>query len=235
MATATRLAAVLAAMLLAVQPFSRLIAQEVGHDPTHSPYHDVPRGGGPLFTMGYLSGGRGVVGVGPSSGMTWGLRWNARIGGMTTLVANLAYAQTNRFVVNPADSAATRTTGPFNSPTALFDVGLQFALSGGKTWHNLSPYLGTALGLAMQTSAPPDSSGYRFGTKLTLSPLIGAQWLPARRLTVQGDLRLVFWRLNYPLSYKQPGADSTRVLALNAPENQWTRHAYVSIGVGWTF
>jgi hypothetical protein len=232
---ATRLAVVLAAVVLAVQPSSRLAAQEVGHDPTHSPYHDVPRGGGPLFTMGYLSGSRGVVGVGPSSGTVWGLRWNARVGGMTTLVANLAYAQTNRFVVNPADSAKYQKKGPFDSPTAMVDLGLQFALTGGKTWHGVSPYLGTALGFAMQTSAPRDSSGYKFGTKLTLAPLIGAQWLPARRLTVQADLRLVFWKLTYPLSYNQIAADSTRVLALNAASSQWTRHPYVSIGVGWTF
>jgi hypothetical protein len=231
----TRFATVLAVVLLAVYPTSRLAAQEVGHDPTHSPYHDVPRGGGPLFTMGYVGGNRGLVGVGPSSGMAWGLRWNARIGGMTTLVANLAYAQTNRFVVHPADSTKYRTQGPFDSPTALVDLGLQFALTGGKSWHGVSPYLGTALGFALQTSAPRDSSGYRFGTKITLSPLIGAQWLPARRVTVQADLRLVFWKLSYPLSYKQIAADSTRVLALNSAESQWTRHPYVSIGVGWTF
>jgi len=228
----TRLTTVLVGVVLAT---SRLAAQEVGHDPTHSPYHDVPRGGGPLLTFGYLSGSRGIAGVGPSSGPVWGLRWNARVGGMTTLVANLGYAQTDRFVVDPTDSAKYRTTGPFSSPTAMADLGLQFALSGGKTWHGLSPYLGTALGFAIQTSAPRDSSGYRFGTKFTLAPLIGTQWLPTRRVTVQADVRLVFWKLNYPLSYKQPGADSTRVLALGAAESQWTRHPYVSIGVGWTF
>lgn len=227
----TRFATVFVGAVLAA---SRLAAQ-VGHDPTQSPYHDVPRGGGPLLTVGYLSGGRGVVGVGPSAGTVWGLRWNARVGGMTTLVANLGYATTNRFVVNPADSAQSRKTGPFDSPTAMVDLGLQFALTGGKTWRRVSPYLGAALGLAMQTSAPRDSSGYRFGTKFTLSPLVGVQWLPARRLTVQGDVRLVFWRLTYPLSYKQPGADSTRVLPLTATDNQWTRHPYVSLGVGWTF
>jgi hypothetical protein len=231
----TRWTTVLTGLLLAVYPSSRLAAQEVGHDPTHSPYHDIPRGGGPLFTMGYLSGTRGRVGVGPSSGAVWGLRWNARVGGMTTLVANLAYAQTNRFVVNPADSAKDQKTGPFASPTAMVDLGLQFALTGGKTWHGVSPYLGTALGFAMQTAAPRDSSNYKFGTKLTLSPLIGMQWLPARRVTVQADLRLVFWKLNYPISYKQIAADSTRVLPLDAAESQWTRHPYVSIGVGWTF
>lgn len=230
-----RVAAVVVGTVLAVQSSSRLAAQAVGHDPTHSPYHDVPRGGGPFFTVGYLSGNRGIVGVGPSGGTTWGLRWNARVGGMTTLVANLAYSQTTRFVVNPADSAAKRTSGPFDSPTAMADIGLQFALTGGKTWHGLSPYLGTALGLAIQTAAPQDSSGYRFGTKFVLVPLVGAQWLPTRRVTVQADLRFVFWKLNYPLSYKQPGADGTRVLALDATESQWTRHPYVSVGVGWTF
>jgi hypothetical protein len=228
----TRLATVLVGALLAT---SHLTAQDVGHDPTHSPYHDIPHGGGPLFTVGYVGGSRGFVGVGPSSGMVWGLRWNARLGGMTTLAANLAYAQTNRFVVNPADSVKYQKKGPFDSPTALVDVGLQFALTGGKTWHGVAPYLGTALGLALQTSPPRDSSGYKFGTKLTLSPLIGAQWLPGRRVTVQADLRLVFWKLNYPLSYNQIAADSTRVLALNSATSQWTRHPYVSIGVGWIF
>src|SRR6266566_5464 len=115
-----RQATVFAMALLSVLPsFRRLSAQEVGHDPTHSPYHDVPRGAGPLFTMGYLSGNRGVVGVGPSSGAVFGLRWNTRIGGMTTLVGNLAYAQTDRFVVHPADSAKYQKTGPFDSPTAM--------------------------------------------------------------------------------------------------------------------
>src|SRR5258708_27322788 len=97
----TRLATVLVGVLLAT---SRLAAQDVGHDPTHSPYHDIPHGGGPLFTVGYVSGSRGEEGVGPSSGMGWGVRWDARLGGITTRVANLAYPQTHPFQANPSDS-----------------------------------------------------------------------------------------------------------------------------------
>src|SRR6266576_2109198 len=137
------LALVGAGVLLTASPPARLPAQEVGHDPTHSPYHDVPRGGGPLFTMGYLSGHRGVVGVGPSSGTVWGLRWHARVGGMTTLVGNLAYAQTNRFVVNPAeDRKSTRlNSSHVELSYAVFCLQKKKIIPGEAATRNHDPFL----------------------------------------------------------------------------------------------
>jgi hypothetical protein len=52
---------------------------------------------------------------------------------------------------------------------------------------------------------------------------------------VRGDFRLVLWKLKYPVSYKVPASDSSRVLPLTAALSEWTAHPWATIGVGWTF
>jgi len=55
-------------------------------------------------------------------------------------------------------------------------------------------------------------------------------------VSVRTDFRLVLWRLNYPLGYKQPSTiDGSRVLPLEAPLTEWTAHPWITIGLGWTF
>jgi hypothetical protein len=224
----------LAAVFLSACPTVRLSAQ-VGSPPNNSPFQDLPRGNPFVLSFGYLSGERGSVPVGPSNGATIGLRYPVQVGGPTSVVFSLIYANTDRFVVDPTDSAAKRRTGPFSSPVLMTDIGLRIALTGAKTWHGVSPYIGAALGLAFAVSPPKDPSGYDYGTKFTIAPETGIRWLPMRRMCVDLNARLIDWRLHYPLSYKQPGADSTRVLQLDASETEWTRHPWVSLGVGWTF
>src|SRR5439155_98207 len=83
--------------------------------------------------------------------------------------------------------------------------------------------------------SPGGPGGYDFGTKLTVGPGAGLRWYPARRLSVRTDFRLVLWRLKYPLGYKQPSPDGSRVLSLDAPLTEWTAHPWITIGLGWTF
>src|SRR3989442_1423843 len=141
--------AVGALVWLSVVASYNVTAAQVGHEPSHSPYHDVRRGGVVVLAFGYLGGSRGSV-----------------------------------------------------------------AISG---------------------TSPRDSSGYRFGSKFTIAPNAGLRWYPARRLSVRGDFRLVLWKLNYPVSYKQPASDGSRVLPLTASFTDWTAHPWATIGVGWTF
>ncbi|MBI1967544.1 MAG: hypothetical protein HYS40_06110 [Gemmatimonadetes bacterium] len=210
---------------------------QVGHDPAASPFQDIRRGGGPMFRIGFLGGERGDVGVGQSSGVTYGLRYEAAVGGPTVLTAGFAYALTDRFAVDPLKDSLTRKSGPYADDLLLADVGLQFQLTGAKTWHGIAPYLGAAVGLAVSNGYPTaDSSGYRFGTKFTIAPGAGVRWYPIRRLTVSADLRAIFWKLRYPASFRVPSpVDSSRVLRLNAPDADWTTHPWISIGVGWIF
>src|SRR2546429_10022084 len=50
------------------------VSAQVGYEPGHSPYHDMPRGAVWALNVGHLGGSRGAVGVGPSDGLTGGLR-----------------------------------------------------------------------------------------------------------------------------------------------------------------
>lgn len=231
----TRCAAIIAAAALLAGARPDRLGAQVGHDPSSSPYHDVPPGNAGVVAFGYLAGSRGKVGVGPSNGATGGLRYEFTLGAIAVSLG-LAYAQTTRFVVDPTRDAQTRTSGPFGARVVLADAGLQLVLTGRKTWRGFAPYIGGALGVAANPGPPHDTSGYDFGTKLTLAPDAGLRWYPARRLSVRGDVRLVLWKLSYPVSYRLPNQfDNTRVLSLSDPLSEWTAHPWVTIGVGWIF
>jgi len=222
------------ALFLSVGPTVRLSGQ-VGYDPSHSPFRDVRRGAGVRFATGYLAGGRGTVPVGLSGGQTFGVRFETSLSRVVSFTAGVAYGQTTRFIVFPYDSAAKRTKGPFDSHVVLTDLGLQLSLTGAKTFHGLMPYLGGSLGLAFGHDLRADTSGYRFGSKLTIAPGVGVRWYPARRISVQADARAVFWKLSYPITYKDLAADGSRVRMVAASESEWTTHSWLSLGVGWTF
>src|SRR5256886_12371046 len=211
------------------------VSAQVGHEPGQSPYHDVPRGGVGVLTFGYLSGSRGSVGVGLSDGKTGGIRYEVLVGAIGAS-PGLAYGRTNRYVVNPFRDTLSRKTGPSNNDVVLADAGLQLVLTGRKTWRGFAPYVGGALGVAIGSTSPRDSGGYKFGTKFTLAPNAGLRWYPARRLSVRGDFRLVLWKLNYPLQYKAGDpTDHVPILAPSAALTEWTAHPWATIGVGWTF
>jgi hypothetical protein len=222
------------AVFLTARPAGRLSAQ-VGYDPSHSPFRDVRRGVGVRFATGYLSGGRGTVPVGLSGGPTFGVRFETSLSRVVAFTAGVAYGQTTRFIVFPYDSAAKRTKGPFDSHVVLTDLGLQLSLTGAKTFHGLLPYVGASTGLAFGRDLRADTSGYRFGSKLTIAPGVGVRWYPARRVSVQADTRALFWKLNYPITYKDLAADGSRVLKVTATQSEWTTHSWISLGVGWTF
>src|SRR6266516_4083637 len=186
-----------------------VVAAQVGYEPGHSPYHDIPRGAVWALSVGHLGGSRGSVEVGPSDGLTGALRYEVPFGAVGASLG-LAYARTSRFVEDyTKDSTSRRSPGPFN---------------------------GGALGVAIGSALAQDTSGYRFGTKITLAPNAGVRWYPTRRISVRGDFRLVLWKLHYPLSYKVPNKiDNSTVLPATAPLDQWTAHPWATIGVGWIF
>src|SRR5437879_13346613 len=72
---------------------------QVGYDPAHSPYHDLPRGGAVAVSVGYLSGGRGDVGVGLSDGPTADLRYELTFGALRDS-PGVALERRNTVVVN---------------------------------------------------------------------------------------------------------------------------------------
>ena len=192
--------------------------------------------GASLFVgVGYVSGGRGIVGVGPSKGRAWSARYERPFSRILSATLGVGYAQASRFVADPAKDSASHISGPFDQALYVVDVGVQFLLTGAKTWRGFAPFLGVSGGVAISGTPPTDSSGYRFGNRATFGPQVGVRWYPARRISVRADMRLLFWKLTYPLAYKQPSPDGSRVLPLGGAESEWTRHPWITVGVGWTF
>jgi len=225
-----------AVVWLSVLASYNAVAAQVGHDPGHSPYHDIPKGAAWVATFGYLSGSRGSVDVGPSDGMTAGLRYEVPLGAIGASLG-VAYARTTSFVMDASTTtdSLSRRSGPYDAGVVLVDAGLQLALAGRKSWHGLAPHIGGALGVAVGQRIAKDSSGYKFGTKITLAPNAGFRWYPARRLSLRGDFRLELWKLSYPLSYKQQNFQGSRILDVNASLTEWTAHPWGTIGLGWIF
>ena len=225
-----------AVVWLSVVASYNVTAAQVGYDPAHSPYHDIPRGAVWALSVGHLGGSRGDVGVGPADGLTGALRYEVPFGAVGASLG-LAYARTSRFVQDYTKDSTSRRSGQlFNDPVVLADAGLQLVLTGRKTWHRFAPFIGGALGVAIGSVLAQDTSGYRFGTKITLAPNAGVRWYPTRRISVRGDVRLLFWKLHYPLSFKVPNnIDHSTILPSTAPYDQWTAHPWATIGVGWIF
>ena len=114
--------ATVALVWLGVVASWNVCAAQVGHEPGQSPYRDIRRGGVVVFGVGYLGGSRGRVGVGMSDGITWNVHYDASLGGPVSAALGLAYAQTTRYIVDPAQGAATRTQGPVDSDVILADA-----------------------------------------------------------------------------------------------------------------
>ena len=141
------------AVVLSVSPTVRLSGQ-VGHDPGHSPYHDIRRGSGPRLVLGYLSGDRGTVPVSITDGVTFGVRYEAWMGKSMSFTAGLAYGQTSRLIVDPFKDDSVRKSGPIDDDVILADLGLQLSLTGAKTFHGFAPFVTTSLGLAFGSRLP---------------------------------------------------------------------------------
>jgi hypothetical protein len=228
-------AAILAGAVLPAYPAARLSAQ-VGYPPDGSPYRDLKRGRTLILGAGYLTGGRGVVGVGPSNGRIASARFEVPFGqSSVAFFLGAAYGQMSRFVADPTKDSAAHISGPVNTNVTIVEGGLHLMLSGDKMWHAFAPYVGFSGGGIVATDPPADSSGYRFRVKGIFGPELGLRWYLGRRIAVRTDARLVFWQLYYPPNYKQPSPDGSRVLQVGAADKQWTRHPWISIGLGWTF
>jgi hypothetical protein len=223
-----------AGVLLAAYPANRLSAQ-VGHPPDQSPYRDFKRGRTLILTGGYVTGGQGALGVGPSDGSIASLRFEVPFGKPLAFFVGGAYGQMSRLVADPKKDSAAHFSGPVHTNVGLIEGGAQLRLSGTKTWHGLAPVIGISGGVIFASDPAADTSGYRFRAKGTFGPEFELHWYLGRRLAIRTNARLMFWQLTYPLAYKQPSPDGSRVQQIGAADKEWTRHPWISVGLGWTF
>ncbi len=220
-----------AAACLAVFQTTTAMAQ-VGHLPEHSPYKDMRIKQALVFYGGLMSGGEGNAGVGPADGPVGGARWEVTVGAPSILFLGLSLANLERPLVKLEDPPDTRFFGTANQRIVMANAGLNFVLTGRKTWRGLAPYLGVGFGIALGGSVPEDSSGYTFKTKFHIDPTIGIRFHPSPRFHLRIEGRAVVWRLSYPTQFFE-GTDSL-LDPLIQTDTDWTVHPTLLFGIGYT-
>jgi hypothetical protein len=215
------------------------LAAQVGHPPHSSPYRDIRKGHTFTGTGGYFSGDGGEFGIGPHSGAVIGGRYDIRSGSTIAIGLGLAHGTLERFIVNPFVTLANRRSGPVDQSVTFADLNLQLNLTGGKSWHRLAPFVGVGGGLAFASSTPADTSRYKFGRKLYLTPNLGFRFFLSDRLHLRGEARATFWKLTYPTTFQQePVEEPGTVQNPNAviPGNkltEWTTSSWLLAGLGY--
>ena len=229
-------------LFLAVLAPAGTLAAQVGHPPSDSPYHEIERGSYFEAFGGRVFGTGGFLRLGPRDGTSEGGRIVIR--GKNTLQISLGgwTAGTQRTVINAQDSVAKRDKGLFPQRLIAGEIGIQLNLTGGKTWNGLAPYGGVSLGLVHGQGGPPsDTSGYSFGNKLFFAPTIGSRWFLGQRLYARVDVRALFWKLTYPVSYslepsQQPGtAANPNAVNTTGSTSQYTATPEIRFGFGFAW
>jgi hypothetical protein len=211
------------------------LSGQVGHPPNASPYRDAPEGATLVISGGYLTGSRGVVGVGPSDGGVVTLRYEHPFSQVFGASLTLGDAHATRYLIDPTQDSTTRNEGLIGNSVFTADVGAMMRLTGGKSWHGLVPTIGGFVGVAIGNHIAQDTSQYSFSTKVIFGPEAVLRWYVAHDVSVRATARVAWWRLSYPLQFQTPAADGSRVLGVNAATTEWTQHPSLTLGVGWIF
>jgi len=215
---------------------ARAAAAQVGHTPETSPYVDlVYRHEVTTFT-GYLATQRDPARVAPRGGPLAGARYSLYLAGPAYFTARLAYAQSERTVLDPLEPATSRVVLPAASvPLLLADAGVTVSLTGFKSWHRLVPEVGGGLGVVSDFRTNGDVGGFSFGTRFALTLGAGIRWVPGGRFQLRGDVTDNLYRIRYPTSYYEPARDGTAILPARQSRALWTHNPAITLGVSYLF
>ena len=213
---------------------------QVGFLPSQSPYREIEHGSFFELNGGRVYGGGGVVGLGPRSGTSEGFQFALRAKNTLQFSFGIWTAGTQRTLIDPRDSVARQVKGLIPQRLNAAEFGIQFNLTGGKTWHLFAPYAGVGLGFVHgQASPASDTSSYAFGTKFFFAPALGTRFFLGQRAYLRVDLRALVWNLGYPVLYstepaKQPGtATLSNAVIKNGATSQYTLTPQLRIGIGF--
>ncbi len=208
---------------------------QVGHVAENSPYKDMRIKQSLVFYGGYLSGGRGSVGVGPSAGPMGAVQWEFAVGAPSILYLGVAFANLERALVNPNDPPDTRFFGTADQRILMLNGGFSIVLTGRKTWRGLAPYVGLGMGIAFGGAVPEDElSDFTFKTHFHIGPSVGIRIHPSPRFHFRIEGRGILWRLKYPEGFfGEPGTDPLLNVVLET-DSDWTLHPTLLFGIGYT-
>jgi hypothetical protein len=209
---------------------------QVGHEPSSSPYRDLPFRQEITLYGGSYQGAIGKAGVGPTGGPVIGVRYAIRLGGPVEATAHVARASTSRMVKDPLKVGAERQVGEQSFGLYMADVGLALNLTGQKSFHRFVPVVGAGLGV-VSGSGSPDVGGFKVGTPFALNFRAAIRFIPEGNFSARLELADNMFQLSYPASYfrSPPIGEGAPILSATAGDNQWTHHRMLTLGISYMF
>jgi len=210
-----------------------------------SPYHWI----GPNLRMGlfggWLSTNRGVSDLGPGSTPYGGLAFRARISNPLSIEVQASYGKSNLWVIDPRLAGGPAPVDTTTTRWASLEAGLQFAITGQRTWHRLQPYVllegGFLRGFDYQPSPALAGAGdasfrYSLGTMPVLEAGAGFEIIPGGRFSVSLEARDKLLHIKAPAGFFRSDV-LVQIDQLNLPapqDKQWTHNLALTLTV-WRY
>lgn len=212
-------------------PFTAAAAQEVvGNLPEQSPFRDLEYRQEITLFGGYYIAGKDPAGVAPRSGPMVGIRYEAAVGGPVALLARVSTVRSERMVVDPRESEATRELGVQSWPLYFVDAGIAVNLTGQRSYRRLVPALNVGFGFAFDANRSVEEDPYRFGTPFALVYGGSVRYVPGGRFHLRFGIDNYLYRLSYPTSYYVEPEGGGPVVPLSQARTFWKNNTAFTIG-----
>ncbi len=195
-----------------------------------SPYRFVEATQGAGAFAGYISTGKGSIGLGPESGPVFGGRYGIRVSGPFMFEAEVGFFPSPRAVLDTVPGDTTfRQVGDADMRLVLALGALRLNITGPRTWHGLQPFGlfggGGAIDVSGESAAEaalPEDVRFDFGTSFAGMLGVGIEWFLTPGTAIRIDARSLLWKLPTPPAF--------RVGNVNVSEDEWAQNFFVSAG-----
>jgi hypothetical protein len=222
------------AFLLALVPGSSS-AQDVGYPPARSPFRDLEYKQELTLFGGWFLAGKDPAGVAPRSGPTFGVRYEANVGGPVSLFGRLSTVLSERRVVDPREPEATRELGVQSWPLYMADFGVALNLTGQKSYRRLVPVLNLGFGFASDFNRSVEQDPFEFGTTFALTYGAGLRVVPGGRFQWRFSLDNYLYKLDYPASYYVLPGTGPAVVDADQKQSFWKNNTAFTLGGSMLF
>lgn len=228
---------VMLGLLCALTP----LEAQVGYDPAHSPYRDLPQTQEITVFSGYYRAKVDAARVAPQSGPLLGVLYQWRPSGPANLNLSVSRLASRRRVLDPEAPATCpsggdcKLIGTFRWPVYFFDAGLALALTGGRSFYHFVPEAKLGAGVVSDFRTKPDVGDFAFGTRFAFNWGAGLRWIPGGAIQLRADFINHLYTLRYPAAYYQPAPDRSTIFTPRQSRSAWLNNPAITIGFSYLF
>ena len=184
------------------------------------------------LNAGYVFTDRGNFDTGPHSAPLVELQYRGRFAGPLSGVFGVSYLPSKRTVYASAPASGIAPIGDVDAHLLQAQAGLEFTITGARTWNSLAPFLGATGGLITDISGRsdlekdaslPETQLIDFGPSFAVSASAGTDWFLTERLSIRAAARAHLWRFETPA-----GLAGTE-------RNEWLKNGGGILGVAFHF